>query len=204
MTIAQRSKRRIVAGHILRWCVIVLVSLYLLRAMYGPNPWSLDSVTRQALSNIEMPEAPITMIVDSGQGIRLAVLVDRQHGMMHHFFLTRPFGILWQNRGGGYGMTIDPEVRIDFRGGMSTFGKYRHYYYMGQVHDSRVTAVKVIWHDGSVQNAELTDGVYVVARSIHKSGDDQSQTTMSTRMQAFDQDGVLLYELTPDQREVRG
>ncbi|RKN60050.1 hypothetical protein [Paenibacillus ginsengarvi] len=202
MTNAMPSKKRIVIGHMLRWCVIVIAVLYLLRVLYGANPWSLESVTRQALSSMELPEVSVTSVVDSGQGIRLVLLVDRQHAMIHHFFISRPFGILWQNRGGGYGMPIDPEVRIDFRGGMSTFGHYRHYYYIGQVHDPKITTIKVTWQDGYVQNAALTEGVYLVTRSIRISDDDQSQT-MTPRMLAYDQEGVQLYNLTPEQREAR-
>lgn len=202
MKITMPSKKHIVAGHILRWCVIFLAFLYLLRAQYGANPWSLESVSYQALSSMELPKASITSIVDSGQGIRLVLLVDRNHAMIHHFFISRPFGILWQNRGGGYGMPIDPKVLIDFRGGMSTFGHYRHYYYIGQVNDPRITTIKVTWQDGYKQNATLTEGVYQVARSVHISDDDQSQTT-KTRMLAYDKEGVQLYNLTTEQREVR-
>ncbi len=196
------SKKPIVAGHILRWCVIVLVFLYLLRGQYGTNPWSLEDVSRQALLSMELPGASITSIGDSGQGIRLVLLVDREHSMIHHFFVSRPFGILWQNRGGGYGMPIDPKVIIDFRGGMSTFGHYRHYYYIGQVNDPKITTIKVTWQDGYVQNATMTEGVYQVTRSFRISDDNQSQTT-ETRMIAYNNEGVQLYELTPEQREVR-
>jgi hypothetical protein len=202
MTIALPSKKRIIAGHILRWCVIFLVFIFLLRALYGANPWSLESVSHQALSSMELPKATITSIVDSGQGIRLVLLVDRNHAMIHHFFISRPFGILWQNRGGGYGMPIDPKVLIDLRGGMSTFGHYRHYYYIGQVNDPRITTIKITWQDGYAQNATLTEGVYLAARSFRISDDDQSQTT-KTRMLAYDKEGVQLYNLTPEQREIR-
>ncbi|RCW40115.1 hypothetical protein [Paenibacillus prosopidis] len=202
MKITTLSKKHIVTGHILRWCVIFLVLLYLLRAHYGANPWSLESVSHQALSSMEIPKASITSIVDSGQGIRMVLLVDRNHAMIHHFFISRPFGILWQSRGGGYGMPIDPKVLIDFRGGMSTFGHYRHYYYIGQVNDPRITTIKVTWQDGYEQNATLTEGVYHVARSVRISDDDQSQTT-KTRLLVYDKEGVQLYNLTPEQREVR-
>ncbi|CAM3542941.1 hypothetical protein PALU110988_28165 [Paenibacillus lupini] len=198
-----KYRKHMPIGHFLRWLFILALVLFLIRAHYGSKPWSLESVVHQAQSSMEMPSASIASIADSGRGIQSVILLDREHSMFHHMFVARPFGMLWENRGGGFGMSLDPDVLIDFKWGMATFGAYRHYYYIGQVHDSRVAHVKVIWHDGYEQNAYLTDGVYQVARAIKRSSDDGQSPVSKTRMIAYDKKGTKLYELTPEQGEIK-
>lgn len=203
MTDIKYRKKHMPIGHFLRWLAILALILFLFRAHYGSKPWSLESVVHQAQSSMEMPSASIASIMDSGRGIQSVILLDREHSMFHHMFVSRPFGMLWENRGGTFGMSLDPDVLIDFKWGMSTFGTYRHYYYIGQVNDSRVAHVKVIWHDGYEQNAYLTDGVYQATRAIERSSDDGQSPVLKTHMIAYDKKGTKLYELTPEQREIK-
>ncbi|MOA13840.1 hypothetical protein D3C78_1339060 [compost metagenome] len=169
---------------------------------------SLERLTNATLTNMEVPKAPITIRTKSGQGFELLQIVDHENGIHHYMFVKRSLGLLWTNYyGGGFGLELDPDIRLSLRGGMSTFGKHRHYYYVGQVNDPAISSLRIRWGNGFEQEAVVKDGVYQVVRSVAISEDQAAEYEAGgePRLLAYNSKGELLYEHDLDsmQGEIR-
>ncbi|MFX3633848.1 MAG: hypothetical protein ACE3L7_26195 [Candidatus Pristimantibacillus sp.] len=188
-------------GHMIRWIIIIAAFLFLFRACYAPQPWKLENVIHEATAGMELPDAELVSKVYSGDGIWNLLLIDRENSMWHHLNVSHKFALLWSNKGGGYGMPLESDILLNFRGGMSTFGKNRHFYFTGQVNDPAVVRLHMRWQDGYEQNVPITDGMYLTTHMISSKGNGQSSADIL--LTAYDKDDQLLYKLTPEHYEIR-
>ena len=194
------SKRML--GHLVRWALILISAFIVYVAIFSQSSLRVEKVVQNALNMMEFPDAPISMRTKTGQGYELLNIVDRENAIYHQLFVNRSFGLLWNNRGGGFGRSLEPQILLSFKGGMSTFGKYRHYYYVGQFNDPEISRLHVVWWDGLEQEAVIHDGVYQAARSIRITKEEQRSSDMS-RVFAYNANGKLLYELNDEKQEIR-
>jgi hypothetical protein len=198
-----KSSKRL-KGHFIRWGFILLSVFIVSIALFSQSSFRIEKVVKNSLNMMEVPNAPISIRVKTGQGYELLSIVDHENSMYHQLFVNRTLGLLWNNRGGGYGGELDPQILLSFRGGMSTFGKYLHYYYVGQLNDPQINRLHVVWWDGYEQDAIINDGVYQAARSIRISKDEEMPNTNGrNRLLAYGANDQLLYELNDEKREIR-
>ncbi|OME86168.1 hypothetical protein BK120_09340 [Paenibacillus sp. FSL A5-0031] len=193
---------KIIFGHLIRWLLILLACSIIYSALFSQSSIRVEKVAQHALDMMESPYAPISLKSKTGQGYELLLIVDRKHELQHQLFVKRSLGFFWSFRGGGFGMMLDPQIILSFRMGMSTFGKYRHYYAVGQLNDPNISRVQIAWWDGYEQDALMKDGVYLAGRSIRSSTKEQSASRMN-KVYAYDANGQLLYELNDEQREIK-
>lgn len=194
------NKSKVWIGHVIRWLLIAAALAFIFRVSYGSEPWKLTSVTRQSLSGMEQPDAAIVSIDPSERGIHSVLLADPENGLYHQLFASREFGLLWRYRGGSFGMPLDPGIKADFRGGMTTINKYRYYYYSGQVNDPAIGKLQIVWFDGVSQDVTVQDGLYQVIRALPASS---SGWNPQDKLIVHDKQGRTLYELTPERNERR-
>lgn len=196
------NRMKALSGHLIRWILILLALFVIYFAMFTPKAWDLENVVHYSLSGMESPDAPITARMSSGHGYENLLLVDRVNGIYHHMFVKKVFGLLWMNKGGGFGMPIHSDILLNFRGGMSTFGKYQHYYYLGQVNDPNISKLHIKWHDGYEQDIAINDGFYL---TVHTRLTKAQKISIDTgnRLFAYDTNDQLLYELNEEQREIK-
>jgi hypothetical protein len=173
--------------------------------MFSQSSIHLEKAVRNALNMAEAPNAPIVIRTKIGQSYELLNIVDRKNAIYHQLFVNRTLGLLWNYRGGSFGMKLEPQVLLSFQGGMSTFGKDRHYYYVGQFNDPKISRLHVVWWDGYEQDAAISEGVYQAARSIRISKEEELQQNSSVmnKLFAYDANNRLLYELNDENREIR-
>ncbi|OBZ13729.1 hypothetical protein [Bacillus sp. FJAT-26390] len=196
------SNKRLL-GHWIRWMLILLSSCIVFIAMFSQSSIHLEKVVRNAMNVAEVPSAPIAIRTKIGQSYELLNIVDRKNAIYHQLFVNRTLGLLWNYRGGSFGMKLEPQVLLSFQGGMSTFGKHRHYYYVGQFNDPKISRLHVVWWDGYEQDAAISDGVYQAARSIRISEESQQNFSAMNKLFAYDANDRLLYELSDENREIR-
>lgn len=190
-------------GHIIRWLLILLSFFIIYKGMFSYGGLRLETVVETALNSMEMPAAPISIRTKTGQGYELVQIVDREHGLYHHIFAKRSLGFIWSFQGGGAGMPLDPQILLSFQGGYTTHGKFRYYYYSGEMNDPQISRLQMTWWDGLEQEAEIRDGVYQVARSVRISKKEELPQHKYGQLFAYDAQGRLLYELDDEHREVR-
>ncbi|OMF32199.1 hypothetical protein BK133_14335 [Paenibacillus sp. FSL H8-0548] len=188
-------------GHLIRWLLLLLSFFIIFKAMSGNSGFRLEKVIQTELNNMETPAAPIATRTKIGHGYELLQMVDHEHGLYHNIFVKRSLGFIWSHHGGSV-MPLDPQILLSFKGGYSTFGKNRHYYYAGELNDPQISRLQVTWWDGLEQNAEIKDGVYQAARSVRNSDEGLPQFKTG-RLSAYDAQGQLLYELDDEHREIR-
>ncbi|MGO4547189.1 hypothetical protein AB4Z29_20615 [Paenibacillus sp. 2TAB23] len=193
---------RILAGHMIRWLIIALASFVLCAVLFSQSSFRVEEVARKALNMLELPYAPVSERVKTGQGYELLQIVDKENGMYHHLYVRRTLGLFWSYRGGGSGTPFKDDTVINFQGGYSTFGKYRHHYYMGQVVDPKVNKVRIVWWDGEEQDAAISNGTYLAARS-YRIPKKEAEATGTNRLFAYDTSGAILYELDEEKREIK-
>ncbi|MCU6707887.1 hypothetical protein M6D81_04105 [Paenibacillus sp. J5C_2022] len=201
MITSQRRKSKM-SGHVARWIVIVLLSCVLIWSYYGNNAWSLEKVVSQTLAAAEQPDVRLEERISSGHGVSFVWLVDREHALMHHFFVSRPFGVLWENRSGVFGESLDNATLFNFKWHRTIIGKYMHHAYIGQANDPSISSVQLTWQDGREEKTVLKDGVFVAVRAFHKDIEEPSRH-VNVQIKAYDDQGGLLYELNDDKRVVR-
>lgn len=189
-------------GHIVRWCIILVAAIFLFRMNYSSNSWTPEGVVSDALLSMEFPPARFHTLVDSGDGSYAALLYDKEHGLFHQMFMSRSLGLFWENRGGGFGSVLKPDILLSFKMGMSTLNERRHYYFMGQVHDPNVTRLRIVWPDGLEQITEPRDHLYMVTRS-YSIKDPASENAWESKLYAYDSSGKQLYELTSQNTEIQ-
>ncbi|MFC3773061.1 hypothetical protein [Paenibacillus sp. GCM10012303] len=195
------KKPRLWIGHLIRWLLITAALTFIARASYGPEPWKLTSVTRQALSGMELPDAAIVSVDPGERGVRSVLLADRENGLYHRIFVARKFGMLWSNPGGGsFRMPLDPGIKVDFRGGMTTIEDYRFFYYSGQINDPAIARLQVVWQDGVSQDVTVQNGLYQVIRALPARS---STWNPQDKLIAYDSQDRTLYELSPERNEIR-
>lgn len=195
---------KLLKGHLIRWGFILLSVFIVYIALYSQSSFRIEKVVKNTLNMMEMPNAPIAIRAKTGQGYELLSIVDRENFMYHQLFVNRTLGLLWNNRGGGFGGELDPQILLSFRGGMSTFGKHQHYYYVGQLNDPKINRLHMVWWDGYEQEAIIKDGIYQAARSIRISKEgERPHASGSNRLLAYDANDQLLYELNDEKREIR-
>ncbi|WP_138754261.1 hypothetical protein [Paenibacillus sinopodophylli] len=193
---------KIVAGHAIRWLLIMAASCTLFVTLFSSSSLRIDQTVRKALNMFEVPFAPITERIKTGQGYELLQIVDKEHGLYHHLFVKKTLGLFWSYRGGGGGRPLDEHTVLEFLWGYSTFGKYRHYYAAGPVNDARIAKLKIMWWDGHEQEADINNGTYIAARS-YRIPKEEPEGTSHNHLYAYDVNGVLLYELSDDNRAIK-
>lgn len=99
-------------------------------------------------------------------------------------------------------MPLDPQILLSFQGGYSAFGKFRHYYYSGEMNDPQISRLQMTWWDGLEQEAEIRDGVYQAARSVRISQEVLPQFKTG-RLIAYNAQRQLLYELDDGHRKIK-
>ncbi|WP_054023030.1 hypothetical protein [Bacillus sp. FJAT-28004] len=197
-----QASTKTILGHFIRWFFILLACLIVYASLFSQSSVRLEKVVQYALNMMELPYAPISIKSKTGQGYELLQIVDRKNGIHHQLFVKRTLGLFWSYRGGGAGMKLDPQIILSFQWGYSTFGKYVHYYAVGQLNDPNVSRVHIEWWDGYEQDALIKDGVYLATRSIRNSNHEQSNSKMN-KLIAYDEKSQILYELNDEQREIR-
>ncbi|ULL14545.1 hypothetical protein DVH26_08845 [Paenibacillus sp. H1-7] len=195
------KKRPAVRGHLIRWLIIVLGLVLWVRIYYPANPWSAEGAAEEALRGIQLPPAQIVETVDSGNGSYLLLLFDEDNRMFHQMYASRIFGLLWRNRGGGFGSELKPDVLLSFKSGMTTLDNRRHYYFVGQLHDPDVLELKIVWHDGLEQTVKPSGELYAASRSF-PAKEANGDKAWDSKLFAYDRNGNLKYELNAERTEI--
>lgn len=88
-------------NRLIRWLIIAVSLAFLFPACY-PDPWTPEGAVSEALRGMSIPSDTVraVSVFDTG-GLYSVLFYDEQHRIYHHFFMDRPFGFLWRNRGGG-------------------------------------------------------------------------------------------------------
>lgn len=198
-----RNKKRDLFGHVIRWCVIAIMLMFLIRIMSSPVPWSFEYAVKQNTQMLEVPEAQILSVLEDKQGVRSVVLLDQENQMYHHFFAEKKYELLWINRGGSYAMNLDGDTILHFRFGMSTLGDYRYYYYTDVVRDANIASIHITWQDGTEEEAAIEEGIAHAVHAISIRDEEKGIASQAAQLVAYDADGAILYELSTDYEHSR-
>ncbi|MCM3472584.1 hypothetical protein [Brevibacillus borstelensis] len=184
-------------NRLIRW-LIIAVSVMILFPLYYPSPWSPKTAVRQTLEGMALPSDTIEVVSMIQTGSMYSVLFyDEEHELYHHFFMDRPFGVLWRNSGGGGGYTFDPNEILKMSWGGQREDDNWYSYAVDQVNDPRIRTLTVEWSDGVKQSMQPIKGLYHFARVFGK--DEKAAAVLL----AYDAEGKLIYRLDENQPAIR-
>ncbi|MGU3471695.1 hypothetical protein ACLBWT_11150 [Paenibacillus sp. D51F] len=193
---------RLAAGHLIRWLAAAAIVYAILASISGFRFWSLEAVADQRLQELELPSAAIASQLPWGNGRYSVLLEDEDNGLFHQFLVTRHAGFVWTIGGGSAGSRLDDGIKADYYGSMSSVGSKNVYSVYGQIHDPQAAEVRLVQIDGTELSVAYNGIFYHAVEATPSS--EGSPSPWGDKIRVYDASGKLLYELTPERREVRG
>ncbi len=189
-----------IKGHLIRWLLIIIMGTFILLGMYSHHPWSAESAIKESLLAMNMPgDVQSVSTIDVGK-LKAVLFWDEEHELYHHSWMDVTLGRIWTPQGGGFGHTLDGDTyNIKFGEGYSNKSNHSYHYVLGQVNDSRVRTVEILWRDGTTETKEPALG-----RIIHfaREGKPGESALQSLGLKAYDYTGTLLYDLDHNNNSV--
>jgi hypothetical protein len=184
-------------GHIIRWVLILALTVFLFITQLGANPFSLDAVVKEYLMGMEYKGDVEVKASLKVEGQHSLLFVDDTYDLFHHIYFTHPLGLFWVPGSGSIGYEIDENVLMDFKGGMSTIKNLRFYEVFGQVHDPNVKQVVVSWGDGTEESTKLYDAFYLFTKAVP-----EELGIGNIEVYGYDSEGNQIYHLDYENRKV--
>lgn len=186
---------RVLWGHIVRWVLILIMSLFL--SLQFPISFTPEGAIHLSLKSMEMPPTIEVHSMRYADGRYATIFVDTKHQLFHQAYLKKRFGLMWHSDGGGFGFPLDDNILVEYLMGMSTRDNKSYHYVTGQVNDPEIQELHLHWEDGLIETASPQDGFYLFFRSIKG-----NQHLDNSKLFAHDINGEILYELDWENRRI--
>ncbi|PLT48227.1 hypothetical protein NYE40_22960 [Paenibacillus sp. FSL W8-1187] len=197
-----RSSRPLWKGHLIRWIVILLLAALSFSPFWSGWSRTPEGAANRLLYGFEYPPASLVSSLAGPDRVQAALLLDREHGLIHQVKLKRILGVLWSGSAIGISHPMDEDIAVNMLWSINNDRRKSTYMLAGQIGDGRIASIRIAWPDGNSSEPVFAEGFYQ-AFHVTPLKDGEPPYRGQVELQAYDKDGKLLYEVSESNREAR-